>query len=135
MSRIPALPEPIDPVKDRAALAIGLGFNAVQAGVFAGRSDRQVRRWKKDDAGFLALVEHYASTGQHQLQIDLQALRTKAIHRLGELIDSTNENVANTAIRTALDNDTKLREEASVERRIAALETTVATAWFDEEPS
>ena len=132
MNPIPALPEPIDPAKDRAALAIGLGFNAAQAGALAGRSDRQVRRWKQAP-GFQALVEQYAATGQHQLQIDLYALRTKAIARLGDLIDSKKESVANVAIRTALDNERKEREAAALARRVAALETTVASAEFDEE--
>jgi Homeodomain-like domain len=107
------------------ALALAKGSSIRRAAKDCKVSERQIRRWLAEDAGFRDLIQEQRNTLFGRAVGILTSISGRAARKLGKLIDSGNEKVALAACKTVLEAGIRCRELSDVLREIAELKVVL----------
>ena len=113
-------------VREIVAAHLAAGMAVKDAAAAAGVADRSIRKWKAEDAEFVALIERLRSEAIAAAMGRLSDRMTAAADVLAGLLGSDDERVRHASAVKILELGTKLRESVAMEERVAELERRFA---------
>jgi hypothetical protein len=111
--------------REQAAVLLASGTSIVKTAQTLGMSERGIHKWL-DDPSYSARVDELRAEMLARTMGFLMANTLKAARKLRRLLDDGNSRVQLQAARAVLENASRLRQEITIEQRVAALEQAAA---------